>query len=317
MASPGAGQTRAGPSDRTVRPPRTVRSARTVRPSRAAPARAASGLRRVALRLGVPVGAVLVWQWAAWAGGSVFFPTPARILAHAHTLWFSGPAGRLFLSDNAFAHLLPSLGRVLGGFCAAALCGVLLGLVVGRSRTVYALCDPVLQFARAVPPPALVPVFVVLFDPGTRMQLASIVFSAVWPVLVNTADGVRGVDPLRLEVAAVLRMPLAERVLLLHLPAALPRIFAGLRISLSLSLILMVFSELLPGTSNGIGYQLVDAQSRSDLLTVWAVIVLLGVAGQVLNSGLLACERLLLGGRREERARPDPHRTRPQRGGVG
>ncbi|MFE4058738.1 ABC transporter permease [Streptomyces sp. NPDC059096] len=265
-------------------------------------------------RIGVPVGAVLVWQFAAWGYGSVFFPTPARILAHGHALWFSGPPDRAFLTDDAVAHLLPSLGRVAAGFSLAAVCGVALGLVLGRSRDAYALCDPVLQFARAVPPPALVPVFVVLFDPGTRMQLASIVLSALWPVLINTADGVRSVDPLRLEVAAALRMPLAERVLLLHLPAALPRVFAGLRLSLSLSLILMVFSELLPGTANGIGFQLVDAQTRSDLLTVWAVIVLLGVVGQVLNRVLLAVERRLLGGRREERG-PSP--TRLRRAGSG
>ncbi|WP_233518286.1 ABC transporter permease [Streptomyces corynorhini] len=190
---------------------------------------------------------------------------------------------------------------MIAGFSPAACCGIVLGLALGRSRDAYALCDPVLQFARAVPPPALVPVFVVLFDPGTRMQLASIVFSAVWPVLINTAEGARSIDPLRLEVAAVLRMPLPERALLLYLPAALPRVFAGLRISLSLSLILMVFAELLPGTAGGLGLQLVDAQSRSDLLTVWAVIVLLGVVGQLLNSLLLALERLLIGGRRAAR----------------
>ncbi|MFG3256785.1 ABC transporter permease [Streptomyces sp. NPDC048172] len=245
------------------------------------------------LRVGVPVGAVLLWQAAAVLRDSVYFPPPARIARHAHRLWFDGPASRLFLTDEAVANVLPSVGRVLAGFGTAAVCGIVLGLVLGRSRTAYALCDPLLQFARAVPPPALVPVAVVLFDLGTPMQLAAIVFSAVWPVLINTAEGVRGVDPLRLDVAAVLRMPLAERVRLLYLPAALPKIFAGLRLSLALSLILMVFSELLPGTANGVGFQLVDAQTRSDLLTVWAVLLLLGVLGHLLNSALLAVERLV------------------------
>ncbi len=132
------------------------------------------------------------------------------------------------------------------------------------------------------------------------MQLTSIVVSAVWPVLINTAEGVRNTDPLRLEVAAVLRLTAPERLWLVLLPSALPRIFAGLRLSLSLSLILMVFSELLPGTANGIGFTLTDAQSRSDLLTVWATLVLLGVLGHVLNTGLLAVEKRLLGGRRRQ-----------------
>ena len=97
-----------------------------------------------------------------------------------------------------------------------------------------------------------------------------------------------------------MRLTAPERLWLLLLPSALPRIFAGLRLSLSLSLILMVFSELLPGTANGIGFTLTDAQSRSDLLTVWATLVLLGVLGHVLNTGLLAVEKRLLGGRRRQ-----------------
>ncbi|MGW8375769.1 ABC transporter permease subunit [Streptomyces sp. ODS28] len=248
-------------------------------------------IRRFALRWGVLAAAVAVWEFVARRHGSVFFPPPSRIARHAYELWFSGPPARLFLTDAAVGNVLPSLGRMAAGFALASAAGIALGIALGRSPRVYAACDPVLQFARAVPPPALVPVFVVLFDFGTPMQLASIVFSAVWPVLVNSAEGARGVDPLRLEVAAALRMTAAARVRLLILPAALPRIFAGLRLSLSLSLILMVFSELLPGTADGIGFTLTDAQTRSDLLTVWAAMVLLGALGHLLNSVLLAVER--------------------------
>jgi ABC-type nitrate/sulfonate/bicarbonate transport system permease component len=245
----------------------------------------------ILLRWAVLAGAVAGWQAATVAHHSVYFPPPTRIVRHLYQRWFSGPATHAFLTDEAVGDVLPSLGRMAAGFLLAAVAGVLLGAVVGRSRTVYALCDPVLQFARAVPPPALVPVFVVVFSFGTPMQLASIAFSAVWPVLINTADGVRHTDPLRIDVVTVLRLTPPERLMLLYLPSALPRIFAGLRLSLSLSLILMVFSELLPGTENGIGFTLTDAQSRSDLLTVWACLVLLGVLGYLLNALLLAVER--------------------------
>ncbi|MDV9178974.1 ABC transporter permease subunit, partial [Streptomyces sp. W16] len=260
------------------------------------------------LRPLVLVLALAVWQLPAAAHSSVYFPPPARIARHAYDLWFSGPVGHVFLTPAAVDTILPSLGRMAAGFALAAVAGIGLGIAVGRSRPVYALCDPVFQFARAVPPPALVPVFVVVFDFGTPMQLASIVFSAVWPVLINTAEGARDTDPLRLDVAAVLRLTTTERLWFLLLPSALPRIFTGLRLSLSLCLILMVFSELLPGTANGIGFTLTDAQSRSDLLTVWAVLVLLGALGCLLNTGLLAAERRLTGrgssreGDREERA---------------
>jgi hypothetical protein len=86
---------------------------------------------------------------------------------------------------------------------------------------------------------------------------------AVWRVLINSAEGARATDPLRLEAAAVLRLTAPERLWFPILPSALPRIFAGLRLSLSLSLILMVFSELLPGSEDGIGFTLTDAQTRS------------------------------------------------------
>src|SRR4051812_49420966 len=249
---------------------------------------------RALLRWSVLLLALGAWEVAARAHGSVFFPPPSDIGRHAYDLWFRGPASHLFLTDAALDTIGPSLGRMAAGFLLAAVAGITLGVAIGRSRRAYALCDPVLQFARAVPPPALVPVFVVVLDFGTPMQVASIVFSAVWPVLINTAEGARNTDPLRMEVAAVLRLTPAERLWYVIVPSALPRIFAGLRLSLSLALILMVFSELLPGTENGIGFTLTDAQSRSDLLTVWAALALLGVLGHLLNTGLLAMERRLL-----------------------
>ncbi|MER6180337.1 ABC transporter permease [Streptomyces sp. NPDC001652] len=257
--------------------------------------RRSAGLRHALLRWLVLGVAVALWEVVARVHGSVYFPPPGRIARHAHELWFSGPVRHGFLSEAAVADILPSLGRMGAGFGLAAVAGIALGVAVGRSRSAYALCNPVLQFARAVPPPALVPVFVVVLDFGTPMQIASIAFSAVWPVLINTAEGARNTDPLRLDVAAVLRLNPVERLCFLILPSALPRIFAGLRLSLSLSLILMVFSELLPGTANGIGFTLTDAQTRSDLLTVWAALVLLGALGHLLNTGLLAVEKRLVG----------------------
>lgn len=280
------GDTRPRPRDGTAEP----------RSSKAAPRRRPpAGLRHALLRWLVLAVAVALWEVAARAHGSVYFPPPGRIARHAQELWFSGPVRHVFLSEAAVADILPSLGRMGAGFGLAAVAGIALGVAVGRSWRAYALCNPVLQFARAVPPPALVPVFVVVLDFGTPMQIASIAFSAVWPVLINTAEGARNTDPLRLDVAAVLRLNPAERLCFLILPSALPRIFAGLRLSLSLSLILMVFSELLPGTANGIGFALTDAQTRSDLLTVWAALVLLGALGHLLNTGLLAVEKRLVG----------------------
>ncbi|TDD47440.1 ABC transporter permease [Nonomuraea terrae] len=252
------------------------------------------GMRTTAFRIIVLAVLVLVWEAATWLAGSAFFPPPSTIVTRMHAMWLSGPFTTLFLTDAAIGDILPSLGRMGLGFAGGALAGVVLGLALGLSSQVYDYLDGVLQFLRAIPPPALVTVFLVLFGFGLRMQLAFIMFSIVWPVLLNTADGARSVEPLHLQTSQVFRLSRAERLLRVVLPSALPKMFAGLRLALSLSLIVMVFSELLPGTTNGIGFQLTSAYATFDLPAMWAGIVLLGVLGYLLNEVFLVVERRVL-----------------------
>ena len=249
----------------------------------------------------VLVVAVAVWEIGTRAAASTFFPPPSRIVSRMYHLWFSGPVAHLFLTTNATHNLLPSLGRMATGLAASIVVGIGFGLLLGRSERMFAYLDPAFQFARVIPPPTLVPVFIVLFKLGFQMQVASIIFSAIWPILLNTADGARSVDQLQIATARVFRLSAADRLFTIILPSTMPKIFAGLRLSLSLALILMVFSELLPGTTNGIGFEMTDAQSRSDLPTVWSAIVLLGILGYILNGILLAVERRALAWHRAAR----------------
>jgi len=250
------------------------------------------------LPLAILVG---LWEVGARLRRDPFYPPPSKIVGHMHDLWFSGPATHAFLTRTATDNLLPSLARLAVALFASALIGVVLGLALGRSERVRAYLDPILQFCRAIPPPTLVPVFIVFLKIGTQMQIVSIIFSALWPMLLNTANGARSVDQLQLATAEVFRLSPFERVWRIILPASMPQIFAGLRIALSLSLILMVFSELLPGTENGIGFELTDAYSRSDLPTMWAAIVLLGILGYLFNLFLLTVERRVLAWHRSAR----------------
>lgn len=250
--------------------------------------------RGTAFRVAVLVVLVLAWEAGTRLAGSAFFPPPTTIVDRMREMWFSGPPGSLFLTDVAVDNILPSLGRMAAGFAGGALAGVALGLAFGLSARVYDYLDGVLQFLRAIPPPALVTVFLVVFGFGLRMQLAFIMFSVVWPVLLNTADGARSIDPLHLDTGQVFRLSRTERLLRVVVPSALPKMFAGLRLALSLSLIVMVFAELLPGTSNGIGFQLTNAYSTFDLPAMWAGIVLLGVLGYLLNELFLVAERRVL-----------------------
>lgn len=248
--------------------------------------------RRALRRLGAlwPVlAAVVVWELLTRAARQPFFPPPSAVLGRARELWFSGPGERLWLTDAALAAFPASLGRLLAGWLAAGLAGVVLGVALGRSRRLADYVDPLLQFGRAVPPPMLIPIFFALFKIGTPTQVAVIVFGVLWPVLINSAEGARAVEPLHLETAQVFGVARVERLRRIILPSAAPKIFAGLRLSLSLALILMVLSEF-SGSTSGIGYQLLTAQQNYEIADVWAVIVLLGALGYLLNSGFLLVE---------------------------
>jgi ABC-type nitrate/sulfonate/bicarbonate transport system permease component len=115
----------------------------------------------------------------------------------------------------------------------------------------------------------------------------------VWPILLNTIDGASSVDPLQVETAEAFRLSRAQRLTQLIIPSALPKIFTGFRLSLSLALILMVFSELV-GSSNGIGYEMLNAQNSFDMVQLWSTIVVLGILGYLLNAILSGVQRLAL-----------------------
>ncbi|GAA2140953.1 ABC transporter permease [Actinomadura napierensis] len=255
----------------------------------------AGRLARGVLHRWLPLAVLIAcWEAATRASDSPFFPPPSKIAERMRDLWFSGPPSHLFLNAEAGDSIAPSLARMAFSLAACVVAGVVLGIALGRSERVLAYLEPLLQFARVIPPPTLVPVFIVLFEFGTQMQVASIIFSAIWPILLNTADGARSVDQMQMATAEAFRLSAFERIRFVILPASLPKIFAGVRLALSLSLILMVFSELLPGTTDGLGFELTNAQSQSDLPTLWSVIVLLGILGYLFNTILLAVERRFL-----------------------
>src|SRR5215831_557800 len=257
---------------------------------------------RLAARWAVIAAAVVLWQVWARRQGSSFFPPPSAIAARMYQQWFSGPAAHLFLTPDAAGNVLPSVGRIAAGLAIAVVAGGVAGVAIGRSVALSGYLDPLLQFARALPAVTLVPVFIALFPPGTEMEVATIAFGTVWPILLNTIDGARSVDPLQLETARAFRLPGWQRLTKLIIPATMPRFFAGLRLSVSLALVLMVFAEL-AGSSNGIGYEMNNAQSSFDMTWVWATIVLLALLGNLFNQLELAAEHRMLGWHRGARGR--------------
>jgi ABC-type nitrate/sulfonate/bicarbonate transport system permease component len=231
----------------------------------------------------LPVALVVVWWFASKSNTSPFWPSLERILDTFDTTW-----GQRIGSD-----IIPSLRRLAIGFGLAAVIGVALGTLLGRLRLLHEAVDPLLQYIRALPATVLVPVSIVLFGIGDLPKISLIVFVAVFPVLLNTIDGVRNVEPGLEDVARSFRLTRVQRIFAVQLPSALPQIMAGLRTSLQVAFVLMIITELVAAT-NGIGYVTLLAQQSFLIPQMWSGMLLLGVLGILVNGAFVLCERRIL-----------------------
>ena len=237
----------------------------------------------IGLRVSVLVGLAVAWQAVTLiVNDPVSWPTFTDVTTHFWTRWATSV-------DAWTQSILPSIGRLLSGWVIAAVVGITTGTLIGLSRMLRELLAPALAFLRALPPPVLLPMFIVLLGIGDGMKVAVIAFGAMWPVLLNTSDGVAALEPGHRDTARAFRISRATMLRSVVLPSASPRIFAGLRISLSIAVILMVISEM-AATINGIGFELVQAQRGFRTLEVWSTIMLLGIVGGLLNAGLAVVE---------------------------
>ncbi|MBD0418258.1 ABC transporter permease subunit [Streptomyces sp. TRM S81-3] len=242
-------------------------------------------LLRIVLVFALPAVLVGVW-WAASAGSEdVYWPPLGTILRTFPEVW----TGERWRGD-----VLPSVLRLAAGYALAAVAGVALGTLVGSRRRVRAVCEPVVEFLRAVPPPVLVPVIMLFAGIGDTMKILVIAGGCVWPVLLNTVEGVRAVDPVMAETARSYGITGVARLRDVVLPSAGPQIFAGLRQALSIGIILMVISEMF-AASNGLGFAVVQFQRSFAIPGMWTGILLLGLLGFVLSVLFQLVERRVLG----------------------
>jgi ABC-type nitrate/sulfonate/bicarbonate transport system permease component len=257
---------------------------------------AAAAARRVLLAVGLPLALLALW-WVASADSQSFYLPPLRqILAAFPGVWL----GARLVDD-----VLPSVARLLAGFALAGLAGVALGVVVGSSPRLRAACEPVLEFLRAVPPPVLVPIFILVAGIGTTMKVLVIVSGCLWPILLNTVEGVRARDEVLEDTCRAYGIRGQARLRHLVLRAASPQIVTGMRQALSIGIILMVISEMF-AASSGLGFTIVQFQRGFAIPEMWSGILLLGLLGVVLSLGFRLVERRVLswyhGLRRAQRA---------------
>jgi ABC-type nitrate/sulfonate/bicarbonate transport system permease component len=255
-------------------------------------ARTAAGL-KVGAEIAVPVAILVGWQVWTTNADNQFFPTPTTIVAEFQDLWLFSQFG---------THVVPSLLRILLGFGIGTVLGVALGIPLGLSYWSRRFAMPHIEYWRAMPPPALLPISIVLLHSiGNLQKVTFIAFFCMFPVLLNTIDGVRGIDPTLIETARSYGIPGRDWVRRIVFPAALPQISAGMRLSLPLAVIIMVVSEYFSSTS-GVGYVLLISKNTFQLEPMWAAILLIGVLGYLLNLAYLLAERRFLAWHRGWRA---------------
>ncbi|WP_436697639.1 ABC transporter permease [Nocardioides sp. BYT-33-1] len=268
----------------------------TSRTTRTGPRRVATALRRAASAVGnlwLLALVLVLWEVYGRVSESLFVPPISRILENFGEVWLGGPASQLFLSDLFWSEVTTSLSRFARGWGLAVVVGIGCGVVLGRSPVIARMYGPVVRFFAAIPNTVLLPIAVQIFGVASSMNVFLIFLGSVWVVMINTADGVAGVDPMWLRSARSMRVSrwiLYRRVIV---PAAAPQILAGLRVSLGIGLILMVISELY-ATTEGLGFQIVVAQSSFRYLDMWSAFVLIGLIGIVLNLAFGRIETRLL-----------------------
>lgn len=233
-------------------------------------------LRQLGGTLALPVVLVAAW-WLASAGSVSYFWPPLSTIATTFPDTWTG--------DRILGDVLPSLGRLATGYLLALLVGVAAGTAIGLYRPLRAFCEPALEFFRAIPPPVLVPV-IALFTgyTGATPKIVTITLGCLWPILLNTVEGVRGLDEVLLDTARCYRFRTRTRLLRVVVQGASPQMAAGARQALSLGVILMVISELF-GANRGLGAAVVQFQRGFDIPQMWTGIILLGLIG-VLLAGL-------------------------------
>lgn len=232
------------------------------------------------------IGALL----AVWQASAVVWPAP--YLPKLQTVFSSFL--QLLHGNLLFSAVLPSLYRFAIGFGVAVVLGSLIGLTLGYLRGLNAWVRPVLEYLRFLPTVAILPAALLLFGATDAMRIFVIAFGSIFPVILAAMDGARRVDQVLIDVAKVNGLTVPQRIFRVILPAALPAIFAGIRIALSIALVMMVISELI-AANNGLGHFILRSQRLFQTANVYAGVLLLGVIGLVLTTCMLAVEGRLLG----------------------
>ena len=233
------------------------------------------------------VGLVLIaWEAAARSGlwNRLLFPSLASI---------GQELARFFTSGALLMEAWVSLTRAIGGFALAALVGVTLGMLMGRSKAVAGLLDPLFSGTYAVPKLALFPVFIFVFGIGSLSKVALVFLECLYPIVIMSYAGARGVSPVLLWSAQSMGASHAAVLRRVVVPATAPFIFAGFRVAVPVAMIVVVITEMV-SSADGLGYLVIYSLSSLRTDRMLAVVVVIAILGWLLDKAVvLARDRLI------------------------
>lgn len=241
-------------------------------------------MRKLLLTLILPFFLVTIWQllFSCNAVDRFFLPSPYVVFSTLiHEL----------ISGELLSHLLITLQRALLSFLISAILTIPLGLLIGRINWIYLICQPTLDFFRSIPATALFPLFLLFLDVGDQSKIAATIYACSLIILVNTSYGAKQINPTRILSAKVMGISRAGIFWKIVLPESTPGILSGLRLAISMSLVIIVVTEMFIGTNIGIGYFIVNSQMIYNIPEMYSGVILIGLVGFALNRILLIVEK--------------------------
>jgi nitrate/nitrite transport system permease protein len=255
-------------------------------------------LRQAAVRMVPPLIVIalmlLVWELVCRRAGSTL-PPPSRVYKDTKELIFDPFFDHGGIDKGLFWHLSASLHRVALGYSLAAVAGIALGTLVGQSVWAMRGLDPIFQVLRTIPPLAWLPLSLAAFRDGQPSAIFVIFITSVWPIIINTAVGIRNIPQDYRNVAAVVQLNPLEFFWKIMIPAAAPYIFTGLRIGIGLSWLAIVAAEMLIG-GVGIGFFIWDAWNSSHISEIILALFYVGIIGFVLDRVIAGLAQLVTHG---------------------
>ncbi|MBW4514492.1 MAG: nitrate ABC transporter permease [Timaviella obliquedivisa GSE-PSE-MK23-08B] len=236
---------------------------------------------------------LLIWQLFSSLPGANL-PSPVRVVQETWILILYPFYDRGGTDKGLFWQIWNSLQRVAIGYSLAAVVGVTLGVLVGMNRRIAKGLDPIFQILRTVPPLAWVPIALAALQQNQPAALFVIFITSIWPILINTAVGVRQIPQDYNNVAQVLQLPRSEYFFKILLPAALPYIFTGLRIAIGLAWLAIIAAEIVMSGIVGIGFFIWNAYQNGQVSEIIVALVYIGLVGWALDSMMVKIQNLIL-----------------------